>query len=272
MFRNLSFFTALLTIVLATFVQAQEEHGHFDVFVAAPDGGTGTVYGGIDVDDGDIELGLQVFEVELGKNTLSNVFNSDEPGFNHPADDTALPAGSATLIQGDEILVRGLDLTIGGVTAPLFYWDGSGAVSFAPAVGTTFDIITPVPGNPSIGAAGADGGFDDHPIFELSSGGTLPATGIYLGAMEVEAEGYDPSDPLYLVMGTECLITPEFLGISQGDFDMLTDEELDEELEEVIEMGAGYVEANVVPEPNGLLLAAMGLFAMMMIRRTGNRR
>jgi hypothetical protein len=257
MTRCLTFAALIAAFFASRGAAAQEEHGHFDVFVGRPDVGSQTTYGGIDVDDGDVTLGLRVFEAEMGENPLDNVFFSDEPGFNHPFDDALLPAGAASLVQGDELFVRALATTVGGVTADLFFWNGVGAASFTPASGVSFDIIAPLP-NQSIGQAGAGGAFDDHPEFELSAGGSLPTPGIYLASFEVQVGVLDPSDPLFLVMGTDGLITPEFLGVSQAEFDLLTESDLDEALEGVIEIAVEFVESNVVvPEPSGLLLAAL---------------
>ena len=133
------------------------------------------------------------------------------------------------------------------------------------------NIIAPG-ANQSIGTTGAGGGFDDHPEFELSAGGSLPATGIYLGAFEVEVDGFTPSEPNFLVMGTEGLITADFLGISDSDFNLLSDDDLDEELEGVIEIAVEYVESNVVPEPGAFVLVGIGVLAMALRRRSSRRR
>lgn len=252
------FTVATLSIVSANAV-AQDEHGHFDVFVGISGGQT--AYGGIDVDDGDITINERVFESEMGENSLDNIFFSDEPGFNHPEDDAVLPAGVSSLASGDELFVNKLSLTVEGATSDLFFWNGEGSPSFAPAAGVAFDIVAG-PGG-SIGTAGAGGGFDDHPLFELSAGGSLPTPGIYLGSFDVKVNALAPSDPLFVVMGTEGLITADFLGISQMEFDMLTDDDLDEELEEVIEAAAGFVETNVIPEPGTATLIgiAVSMFA-----------
>ena len=218
MFRNFYLCTALAVVVFTSAAQAQ----HFDVFVARPASGNQTVFGGIDVDTQAITLGTRVFEAEVEELPPANIFFGDAPGFNHPDDNVPLPAGVNSLVEGDDILVRQLDLTVGGVTGPVFFWDGVGPVSFVPPSNATFDIATPMPPNPSIGLAGVDGSFDDHPLFELSNNGSLPAPGIYLGSLEVEVDGLAPSDQLFLVLGTEGLITAEFLGIDQTEFDMLT--------------------------------------------------
>ena len=240
MFRKLS----LVTLVAFAFVAGAQAQ-HFDVFVATS--GTETVGGGVEVDTGEVVLGQVVFEAELGD--VGGQFISDEPGFNHPADDSVIPAGIDSLNMGDEIFVRGLDLTapIGGPTAPLFYWDGTGTPSFAPS-SATFVINT---GNTtgSIGTAGAGGGFDDHPFFEVT-GGPL---GIYLASFEHEVGGFSPSGPNFLVLGTEGLVPT------------------DEELEGLIELGVDYVNANVIPEPNAFVLAGIGFLAMMLGRRSSRQ-
>lgn len=261
-FRN-QLFLALLTLSLlpAGNLLAQEDHseeGHFDVFLGRPVSGTQTVYGGIDVDDADVELGVRIFEVELEENTLDGTFEAIEPGFNHPESDASLPAGVASLIDGDAIRARLLPTTLGNTTADLFYWNGLGPAAFTAAT-TGFEIQA---GDP-IGTAGSGGGFDDHPIFVVGSvGGTTPPLGIYVASFEAQVGDLDPTDPLFMVMGTEGLITAEFLGISATAFEMMTDEDLDEALEGVIELGVDFVQANIaVPEPASLLLvlSAVGM-------------
>lgn len=272
--RYLTFsFAMLCTFILG----AEPVAAHFDVFVGRPTSGTQTVFGGIDVDDSDVALSHRVFEAEMGEDPFDGTFVSDEPGFNHPADDAALPAGVASLMPGDEVFVAALPLTVDGITDSLFYWNGMGGVTFAPAVGVGFAIDT---GNMtgSIGTAGAGGGFDDHPFFVLDDGdgmaATFPTPGIYLASFQAEVADLDPSGPLYLVMGTEGLITAEFLGIGDMEFEMLSDDELDEALEEVIEMAVVYVERNVaIPEPGSLTLlgVAVGGIGLERFRRRSVR-
>lgn len=260
-------FTAALLAALVAMGDAradEEAHGHFDVFIGAAGGDT--AYGGIEVDEGEVELGERVFEAEMGENPLDMIYFADEPGFNHPEDDSALPAGVTSLSMGDEIFVVKQTFDFDGASSDLFFWDGTGAPSFTPAVDADFDIVTPGAGG-SIGTAGAGGGFDDHPLFELSNSGAFPTPGIYLGGFEAQVGMLNPTDLLYLVMGTEGLITADFLGISQGEFDMLTDEELDEELEEVIELAVGHVEASLVPEPASVLMLSLAGVALAVRRR-----
>ena len=242
MFRRLSF-VFVISMIFAAGAQAQ----HFDVFVATS--GTETVGGGVDVDTGAVVPGQQIFEAEVGD--IFGIFSADEPGFNHPADDTILPPGVDSLADGVEIFVTGLDVTTAGSTAPLFFWDGTGTPSFAPAA-ATFTINT---GNTtgSIGATGAGGGFDDHPFYEISAGASLPELGIYLAAFDVTVDGFSASGPNYLVLGTEGLVPT------------------DDELEELIELGVGYVETNIIPEPSAFSLAGIGLLVMLMRRRSSRQ-
>lgn len=246
---------------------------HFDVFVGRPASGTQTAYGGIDVDTARVRLWQRIFESEMGEDPFDGTFTSNEPGFNHPADDGAIPAGAASLLPGDEVFVTSRPLAINGVTSDLFFWNGTGSVAFASAAGTSFVIDT---GNltGSIGSAGAGGGFDDHPFFVLDDGDGNPATsptpGIYLASFLTRVADLAPSDPLFLVMGTEGLITPQFLGISQEQFDLLTEEALDEALERVIETAVEFVGANLVPEPrsgSAIALAICGVGATIRHRR-----
>ena len=79
----------------------------------------------------------------------------------------------------------------------------------------------------------------------------------YLGSFETQVQGSAPSDPLFLGMGTEGLVTADFLGITQAEFDLLSDDELDESLEGAIELGVEYVESNVVPEPGAAAWVAI---------------
>ena len=250
----------LVIIFVASIAQAQ----HFDVYLGRPTSGSQTVWGGIDVDDGHISSGLRVFESEMGEDIFNGVFLSIEPGFNNPGTGGAQAPGAAAMNPGDTVTVNSLSFEVGGSTDDLFFWDGTGPVSFAPAVGVDFSI-----GNPTDAAAG-DGSFDDHPFIILddldANAATFPTVGIYLASFEASLPGLDATESIFLVMGTEGLITADFLGITQGEFDLLTEEQLDEELEEVIELAAGFVETNLVPEPTSALIAICGL-SIMAFRR-----
>lgn len=260
----------MATSIFLSFAQLATAQ-HFDVFVGRPAAGSQTAYGGIDVNTSAITLSQRIFEAEMGEDPFDGSFTSVEPGFNHPADDGALPAATASLLVGDEVFVQAISLEVGNSSSNLFYWNGMAPVSFVPAVGVNFTMET---GNTSgsIGTAGSGGEFDDHPILVLNDNDgvatTRPATGIYLASFETRVADLAPSDPLYLIMGTEGLITAEFLGITPQEFDMLTDEQLDEALEGVIEMADEFVAQNVVPEP--MSMTAVG--ALLIICSVSSRR
>lgn len=252
---------------MAASLALADEEAHFDIYVGRPTVGTQTVVGGADVDDvATIFPAVRVFEAELGENPLDGVFFGDEPGFNNPGSAGPQAPDAMASQAGDSITVTSLPIKIAGVTADLFYWDGVGAADFAPASGVAF-----VAGDP-FDMAAADGSFDDHPILTLddldNNAATFPATGIYLASFDATLTGLTASEPLYLVIGTEGLITADFLSLSPGEFSRLTDEDLDEALEGVIEVAVEFVEANVViPEPGSALLLVVAAGAIFGCRR-----
>jgi hypothetical protein len=240
---------------------------HFDIFLGRPATGTTTVVGGADVDALMYDDVVRVFESEMG--AAGGEFLSLEPGVNHPnINDPALaayPATATALLPGDVLRLTERDFTVAGNVDDLFYWDGVDPVSFAPAA-ANFRIDG---GDPLGSVAGVGGAFDDHPFLVVDSD-ALP--GIYLASVVGRVDGFEPSAPVYIVAGTEDLITAEFLGIAQAEFDMLTDEQRDEALDEVIEAGVAYVEANVVPEPTSATLAGLvGLATIAAASRTSRR-
>jgi hypothetical protein len=245
---------------------------HFDIFLARPAAGTKTVAGGADVDALVYDDADRVFESELG--SVAGEFLSLEPGVNHPDFDNpglaGYPASAAPLQPGDVLRLQKRDFTLDGVSADLFFWNGIGPVSFTPAA-AEFRIDG---GDPLGSTAGVGGAFDDHPFLVVDDD-SLP--GVYLASVYGIVDGFAPSDALYLVMGTEALITPDFLGISPEDFDLLSDEELEDALDAVIDSAVEYVQTHVaVPEPGSLTLmtaASCGLLAVTRMRlgRIGGR-
>jgi hypothetical protein len=264
---NYTRIAALATLVgtvtcQATRVSAQ----HFDIFLARPATGTTTVIGGADVTGQAFDDVIRIFEVELAP-TGPGEYLALEPGVNHPNINdpgiAAYPASATALQPGDILSLTQLPFTVAGNTDDLFFWNGLGAPAFTPTT-ASFHVDG---GAPLAGTAGVGGAFDEHPFLVVDNGAT---PGIYLASLIGTVDGFAPSEPVYLVMGTEDLITPAFLGISQAEFDMLSDDELDEALEEVIEAGIAYVEANVVPEPTAAVLLA-GAFLGMALLRTSRR-
>jgi hypothetical protein len=112
--------------------------------------------------------------------------------------------------------------------------------------------------------AGVGGAFDDHPFLVVDD---IMQPGVYLASVFGVMNGFSPSKPVFLVMGTESLITPAFLGISQTEFDLLTDDELDEALEGVIHAGSEFAESSLVPEPTTVALLSMASCYASLIRR-----
>jgi hypothetical protein len=250
------FLTAALS---AQFAQAQ----HFDIFLARPAAGAKTVIGGADVDALAYDDTTRVFEAEMDE-ALGEFFTL-EPGVNHPNSGdpglTTYPAAAAPLVSGDTLRIFEREFAVGGFSDDLYYWNGVGAVSFVPAA-ADFRLDG---ADPLGSTAGAGGEFDDHPFLVVDSD-SLP--GVYLASVYGVVDGFAASDPVYLVLATHAMITPDFLGISQGEFDQLTDDDLDEALEGVLHEAVEFVETNVVPEPHSLLLALIGL---MLVGARGRR-
>jgi hypothetical protein len=253
---------ALPVVLAAESARAQ----HFDIFLARPAVGNKTVIGGADVDIAYDDT-TRVFEVELGE--LGSEFFALEPGVNHPNTTTLMapyPASAAPLVPGDVLSLIKSNLNIGGVIDDLFYWNGFGPVTFAPA-GARFRVDG---GDPLTEVAGVGGSFDDHPFLFVDDN-SVP--GVYLASVYGIVHGFAPSAPVYLVMGTESLITADFLGITPEEFEMLEDDELDEALEAVIELGADWVSANLpVPEPGSLVLASIAALGLIFARRSRGRK
>lgn len=232
----------LMTLSLSSLALAdEEEHEHADIFIGR--GATQTIVGG-GPEDGPYDLGINVFEGEVAD--AGTVFVGDDPGFD--SNPNAIPAGVDPLNAGDSLTVTPVSFDLGGPTADLFFWDGSGTPTFTPSSATF--AITPVAPTP-ITSADANGRLHVHTPFTIDGGAVLPPVGIYVAALEAQVTGLAPSDPFYVVFGTE--------GLGAND----------EELEEFIELGAEAVESIVgVPEPSTLLLVAMtGVFGLVTRRR-----
>jgi hypothetical protein len=261
--------TIAVVAVSSTATNHRASAQHFDIFLARPAIGTATVIGGADVDGVAYDDVTRIFEVELA--TAGGEYLAIEPGVNHPhisnSSLTAYPSSAAPLQLGDVLRLLPRTFTIGSETSDLFFWNGQGAASFAPAA-ANFRIDG---GDPLGSVAGVGGVFDDHPFLVVDSA-ALP--GIYVASAVGVVEGFAPSEPVYFVMGTEDLISADFLGLTPAEFDMLSDDELDEALEGVIEQGVAYVETNVVPEPTAMAMlggAALAVLRTVRTHATGRR-
>ncbi len=212
-------------------------------------------------------LRVYEFEVETDSFTPSGPFTSDDPGL-QSVQQSELSTFSA-LPHGAELSFNALPISIGANTRTLFYWDGSGAVDFQPAIGSTLQLnMSPAATSGSkpltlngsqmtaqtgFGIAFVDA-FDAEPIHThletaIGTGGGNPNLGIYLISLEFALSGLDSADPIYLLYAT---IDENFL------LDDL------EAMEEAHEAAVAWVELNLlsttnaVPEPGTLLLAFFG--------------
>jgi hypothetical protein len=237
-FRWLRIQSILLSVFAVVSVTSEPAHGqHFDILLARPATGTRTVIGGADVDAVAFDGVTRVFEGEMG--ALGGEFAALEPGVQHPnftQPVTPYPASAAGLVPGDVLRLFERHFSVAGVADDLFYWNGMGAVAFAPAsAGFRIDE-----GNPLPGSAGVGGSYHDHPFLVVDSD-AVP--GIYLASAYGVVDGFGPSDPVYLVFATG------------------------EEFEEAHGLAAEWVQANLVPEPASLGLAAMACGAIIAARR-----
>ena len=169
---------------------------------------------------------------QLGQRVVGDVLPpvgvDDNPSFFSfsppPVGFDALPVGG--LVQWDF-----LPITIDGVTSNLFHWDATGSIDFAPAAGeklSLFDATASIPKTVD-GVAAATPGDNLGVIFETSGvgqdvfglhahnfwalqgeggdplilgSGDDPAPGVYLTAMRLRLDGYIPSDPFFVALGT----------------------------------------------------------------------
>lgn len=234
---------ALLSLLLALPAMAQEEHGHFDIFVGRPATGSQTLIGGAEVPD-ELNLTTRVFEGDMEPDEIAgnNFFTTTEPGmFNAGSGMPGLlgatnPAGALPLGEGESPTVLNTPATLAGVTSDLFYWDGTGDVMFGDS---SADLVITQTG----GIAGMDGSIDDHPFLDIDDplSDDLPAGGIYLAPLSVQLDGLAPSDTAWVLLVAG------------------------EEFEDVVELAEEYVSSQLVPEPSSvalvLLTAVGGLLA-----------
>lgn len=251
---------ALMLTALAMPAIADEEHAHVDALLAVDPGGK-LVTGGYSFDEGEVEnVNTRVYEAEFEQVPSTNIWTTDEPGFNAVSSSVGgLPAGYSTLPGSTAVSFTGKAFDIGGTTANLWHWDGIGAVNFAPVSSPTELEISKAPsavfssilnGSASdvagftIETTNSEGFLHKHVDFTISNtDASSPADGFYLWSLTISAGALE-SDPIYFVHG------------------------LGAHTEVQHEAAAEFIENTIVPEPSSaLLLAGAGLLAARRRRR-----
>jgi len=264
------------------------EEVHYDVFVTSS--GTSLVIGGYDdvntvavIPEGQV----RVFGGHVVGSGTTGPYESEapgEPGFrastqatlNNPALTT--PANTYTALSGSTALTFTFEpMSIDSQARNLFFWDGAGAVAFAPVAssvslglqkqggggwlasinGGSAGVIS---GN-TIQATGPTGSVHTHLFTLIDDAGAAPGQGFYLYSLRMHMNGYESSDPLYFVFGAldPLNLAPQFADLAA--------------FEAAHGLAEGWVESNLVavPEPSTVVLAALG-FAAAVGARSCRRR
>lgn len=267
------FIYSLFTLLILTVATAQAQHS--DVLITNV---AGKVTIGAASDAGgpheSFDLETKVFETVFtpGFSPVdAKDYEAAEPGFEslHATSNAAelLALGAAALPANSEVSIAPSNFQLGGNSAELFYWNGIGSVQFEPAPADISFSLAPT----IFATTGSQGDMHSHPIFQLDAATGVPADGVYLAAPVVDVAGLATSDPFYVVLLADALITGE------------DDAELVEEALEGLESGAttdalvtfpgngtkdfAFYEAAVdftadqvaIPEPNTVLLAIAAL-------------
>lgn len=264
----------MLAFALAATTVARAAEVHYDTFVTSTGSGSKLLIGGYD--DGALTATvpaeqIRVFGGEVvGSGTAP--FESEapgEPGFR--AGDQAFLNGSAMTPSGVYTALAGSTpltftfqpITIGATTRNLFFWNGSGAVSFAPVGGNVVLGLTKpggggwtasisgtasgVQSGNTIQNTGAGGTVHTHLFASIAKDGAAPDQGFYLYALQLGMTGYTSSDPVYYVVGAldPLALAPQFADL--------------EAFETAHGLAESWVDSDIayVPEPATWLAAAV---------------
>lgn len=189
---------------------------HVDIQVQSLDGRVVTGLGVVSDDPGNATLSIDFNERVFGDGLGSN-FRSLNPGFNslETGNDLLLPSGAQGFTAGDEIEFDLLPMNLESMSTNFAYWDGVGDVDFgAPPIDTSWILSvregfgridytatgddTMVPGGP-IGEVAENDRLHEHQRLEVETVGGGEPEGVYLVSLQMRVDGYETSDPVFLV-------------------------------------------------------------------------
>ncbi|MCG8448500.1 MAG: hypothetical protein MI725_02835 [Pirellulales bacterium] len=281
------FFQLMLTFFLCPLATSQAQ-AHSDVLLVDV-GGQVAIGAAEDIGGAgeSFDLDTHAFESILIPGSIPPTpadYEATEPGFFglHGVNDagTLATLGASALPGTASVSASLTNFSIDGASANLFFWNGTGSVDFDPApAGTSFNFDP----SANLATTGSNGDLDDHPIFELNATSGVPADGAYLISPAVDVAGLATSEPFFLILLADSLIT--------GEVDAGLVEEALEDLEAgittdaVVDFGGSNVKdfaffeeavefvenTLVVPEPSTTLLSlmAIGFVAIGRIRSIG---
>jgi hypothetical protein len=204
----------MANVLAATIFTSSAIAQHSDVLVTAVNGQV-AIGSAADVDgpNENFDVTTKTFESVLlaGFSPVNPAdYEGEEPGYfalNAIGDAAELTnLGASALPNGADVSISASVFSVGGASASLFYWDGVGAVNFQPAAaGTTFAFDPAT----NFATTDANGGMDDHPIYELEAAAGTPVDGVYLVSPRIDVAGLARSDNFYLVLLADALIADE---------------------------------------------------------------
>jgi len=269
-----------VVVVVGSAALARAELAHYDVFVTGTGPGSKLILGGYEdtVPAATVPAGqMRVFGGEVVGTGTAVPYETEapgEPGFG--AGNQAFLSGTSTspsgvytaLAPSTPLTFTVQPITIGATTRNLFFWDGSGAVNFAPVGGNVTLGLTRYGGGGwtvsvsgtsagvqsgnTIANTGTGGALHAHLYTSIAKDGAAPDQGFYLLSLQLAMSGYSPSDPLYYVFGAldPTALAPQFADLAA--------------FEAAHGIAESWVETNIVnvPEPaTGVLALSLAIAA-----------